>query len=1054
MPSSLSLILASCVLWLPFRASTAPTWPSAFDELEDIMFLNTGYRARAFSGPVTPCGSSADGAGRNAAAEWLRSAFHDASPGSAVGVNKGIGGMDASLMFELTGVFGADNVGAAFNSTLVHLAPFLSSRSSIADLLSLGVYTAVRACGGPIVQIRTGRIDATAHGPSGVPQPQNSIDTFRNQFQRMGFATDAAMIQLVVCGHSLGGVHSVDFPLIVKAGTYPGDVQTFDSTTGAYDEKIAVEYTTGTSKDPLLSGNCHASGRCSDQVIFGADNNVTIKQMADPGTYRSTCATVLQQLIEIVPTGVALTDPITVYEVKPVDLQLAISGDGTSLIFSGEIRILTTTAPFDQISTVQLAYNDRSGAACSGCTINTAFTGAATGFDNTFAFYGFSAQIPASSSISSFRVIVTFSNGGNHINNNNGLGFPVQDTVLYQRAQSCVSGTPDSSGNLALTITAAVLTTASSPTPSLNLTIPVTRLPVPVPSLTFKSVSMTSNSTIGPYLIFSATYAIPAAQRNSVRLDINGATQSITFQGLDYLSATCGSFVTNISSSSLSSSISSASSGISSYLNTSSMPSTTLASTSAVFNKSTTSSSPIATYSAALNLSTAIYSSVFSSTISPSSSGLASLSGLTSSAIPASSSVAVATATSATSSASPSSTAYTYLGCFVDSASNRSIVGDYSGDSAQTIEKCSTYCSSFALFGLEYGAECYCGSTNTGSPARSGDCSMPCGGEVEETCGNGNRLSVYKNALYVPKVNPTIAGYQYAGCFTDPLNPRALAGASTASNTMTPETCAAFCGPGPTYFGMEYGRECYCGASLAAASTQAPESDCSMSCSGNQTNLCGSGSRLSLYERPTTAGGYRYTGCYSDTVSNRVLQGSYTGGNTMTHEVCEQFCSSSSFTYYGLEYAAECYCGNSFANPTTIEPDTDCNMACVANVSETCGAGNRLSMFELIDAVIPTTPVNPTIPGYTYAGCYPDSAGSRLLNATFYYDSSAMTVESCAEFCESYNYFGTEYGQECYCANSFAYTTSIAAESDCDFKCAGAGELCGAGNRLSLYSKQ
>lgn len=153
------------------------------------MLLNTGYRARGFSAGVTPCSFSAQGSSRIASAEWLRTAFHDMATGN---VYTGVGGLDASLVYELgwqkSGV-GGENIGPAFNTTLDTFAPFLSSRSPTADLIALGVYTSVRACGGPVVAVRAGRVDAKAAGPIGVPLPQNDLGTFQNQFLRTGFNT-------------------------------------------------------------------------------------------------------------------------------------------------------------------------------------------------------------------------------------------------------------------------------------------------------------------------------------------------------------------------------------------------------------------------------------------------------------------------------------------------------------------------------------------------------------------------------------------------------------------------------------------------------------------------------------------------------------------------------------------------------------------------------------------------------------------------------------------------------------------------------------------------
>jgi hypothetical protein len=337
------------------------------------MFLNSGYRARGFATAVTPCSFSAQGNGRIAAAEWIRTAFHDMATGS---VFTGVGGLDASIMFEP----GGENIGAAFNTTLTTFAPFLTTHSSMADIIALGVYTAVRSCGGPVVSIRTGRKDATGSGPTGVPLPQNSVGTFKNQFLRVGFNT-SEMIAVTTCGHTLGGVHAADFPQIVTAGAVPNDFGHFD-TTNAFDEKVASEYVKGTTANPLVNGPCVGSGRCSDARVFSADNNVTISAMSDPSTFQQTCATVLQKMIEVVPSGTTLTDAIIPYEVKPVDLQLSLQNNGSAILFTGEIRVRTSTR---QVSSVQLLYKDRNGGSnCGACAITTSVKGTASGFDDTF----------------------------------------------------------------------------------------------------------------------------------------------------------------------------------------------------------------------------------------------------------------------------------------------------------------------------------------------------------------------------------------------------------------------------------------------------------------------------------------------------------------------------------------------------------------------------------------------------------------------------------------------------------------------------------------------
>jgi hypothetical protein len=352
------------------------TWPNSIDELEDVMFLNTGYMSRGFSAPITPCSFSAAGPGRQTAAEWLRAGFHDMATTNIFFAPHG--GIDASLAFELND---GENIGAGFNSTFTTYGQFFNSRLPVSDLVALGVYASTRTCGGPVVPMRGGRVDATAAGPLGVPQPQNGQGTFLNQFSRMGFnASD--MIKMTACGHTLGGVHAGDFPTIVAPGTVANDFQLFDNTE-TFDNDIATRYINGPDTDPLAVGISIASGRNADTAVFTADNNVTLQAMTDAATFNSMCADILQRMIEVVdPTIVTLSPIIQPYEVKPAGLRLTLLSGGIQLTFSGNIRVRTTVRSAAQISSVQLVVTDRNGA--SAGTITTSVAGTAAGFDDTF----------------------------------------------------------------------------------------------------------------------------------------------------------------------------------------------------------------------------------------------------------------------------------------------------------------------------------------------------------------------------------------------------------------------------------------------------------------------------------------------------------------------------------------------------------------------------------------------------------------------------------------------------------------------------------------------
>src|SRR5271170_2323828 len=89
-------------------------------------------------------------------------------------------------------------------------------------------------------------------------------------------------------GKISGSSFNTDFPQIVTPGTVANDFQHFDSTT-VFDEKVASEFVSGTTTNPLVVGPSVGNGQNSDGRVFAADGNVTIMAMANPSTFASTC---------------------------------------------------------------------------------------------------------------------------------------------------------------------------------------------------------------------------------------------------------------------------------------------------------------------------------------------------------------------------------------------------------------------------------------------------------------------------------------------------------------------------------------------------------------------------------------------------------------------------------------------------------------------------------------------------------------------------------------------------------------------------------------------
>ena len=105
-------------------------------------------------------------------------------------------------------------------------------------------------------------------------------------------------------------------------------------------------------------------------------------------------------------------------------------------------------------------------------------------------------------------------------------------------------------------------------------------------------------------------------------------------------------------------------------------------------------------------------------------------------------------------------------------------------------------------------------------------------------------------------------------------------------------------------------------------------------------------------------GHYAYLGCYLE-VSG--LNGTAPGGRSLegaaTDEVlpgdmtvpkCLAFCggggSGSAYTYAGLEYARECWCGQDLSALATQQPAGDCSLPCDGDNTTLCGGSLRLSV--------------------------------------------------------------------------------------------------------------
>lgn len=253
-------------------------------------------------------------------------------------------------------------------------------------------------------------------------------------------------------------------------------------------------------------------------------------------------------------------------------------------------------------------------------------------------------------------------------------------------------------------------------------------------------------------------------------------------------------------------------------------------------------------------------------------------------------------------------------------------------------------------------------------------------------------------------------------------------------------------------------------------SDEASLEDCDMPCAGDDTQYCGAGDRLELYSTtasqtsatptPTvspshleTVNDYALVGCWTELPNGRALRQRITSSPDMSNKECAEYCSN--YRYFATQFGSECYCGSHVDVNTQAAPLEDCNMPCAGDDLSYCGGRSRLELYINPDN-IGGTPEQPLAAGtFSFLGCYTDSVpGSRALSARST-SGSDMTNEVCAEFCEGHEYFGTEYGGECYCGDEIGDDSEEVERRECGMLCEGSVvEYCGAGNRLSLYGRK
>ncbi|KAI9436607.1 hypothetical protein H4582DRAFT_401431 [Lactarius indigo] len=179
----------------------------------------------------------------------------------------------------------------------------------------------------------------------------------------------------------------------------------------------------------------------------------------------------------------------------------------------------------------------------------------------------------------------------------------------------------------------------------------------------------------------------------------------------------------------------------------------------------------------------------------------------------------------------------------------------------------------------------------------------------------------------------------------------------------------------------------------------------------------------------------------------------------MTVGECVNHCSSLGLIFAGLEGGANCYCGNFLSEISINVADSDCNIPCAGDSTETCGGTLRINLYWS-GAPLPPPPILvPTSSSgeWILGGCYNDSNSQRILELQMYNIPGGQfntSVENCTDECYALGYVvaGVEWAWQCFCGHLINYPGMAMPDKDCMLPCSGnQSELCGGPDRMTVY---
>ncbi|CAG7852330.1 SubName: Full=Related to copper radical oxidase-Phanerochaete chrysosporium {ECO:0000313/EMBL:CCA69742.1} [Serendipita indica DSM 11827] len=280
------------------------------------------------------------------------------------------------------------------------------------------------------------------------------------------------------------------------------------------------------------------------------------------------------------------------------------------------------------------------------------------------------------------------------------------------------------------------------------------------------------------------------------------------------------------------------------------------------------------------------------------------------------------------------------LGCYVD-------------------QLCAATCKDegYAVAGIEWGRECYCGNTiYNPTLAPLSECNQACSGDSTKACGDQDRILFYTVDGKQPNTASNSCGPSSSSSTASSSISTSISSSisssysSSSSTTMQPTTTR------PTTASSSATKPCTTSSTTPKPTTTRP---CTTSTTPKPTTTkpCTTSTRPTSTPtppkpqptcgRPNKHDGYIHQGCYNENPWWRSINQYSFSSNSMTPSMCSDKCFSKGFKYAALEKGTDCYCGNNC--PTSQAPSSHCNKPCKGD-SQWIGGGNsgKITVYKSV----------------------------------------------------------------------------------------------------------